>query len=328
MTLRSGLASQIGYAEESTPGTYVAPTRFLEFNNESIGLQVNPIKSAGLRSANRMLRTDRVVLGSKDVSGQIEHEIHSKGMGLLFKYMHSKAAVITTPMGATNTRDQTFDGLGDPVGLSMTVQKGVPDVGGVVRAFSYVGCKVMSWTLSNSVNGIVLLQLNWDGKDEDTSQALAAASYVANTQVLNYTGGLLNVGGAELDVKDVSITGTVGLASDRHFIRSDRTGKEQITNALYTIEGTLTAEFEDMTAYNRFVNKTLAQLDVTWTAANNIEAGFFPYLKVTLQNVRFTGETPKVSGPEIVPLSLPFEALYDGTNGPITTVYRSSDTAS
>jgi hypothetical protein len=129
-------------------------------------------------------------------------------------------------------------------------------------------------------------------------------------------------------VKSVTIDGTVALATDRHFIRASRLKKEQIPNALYAITGTLQAEFEDMTAYNRFVNKTLAQLDVTWTAPTLIEGALYPYLKVTLQNVEFTGETPKVSGPDIVQISLPFEAVYDGTNGPITTVYRSTDTSS
>src|SRR5215831_19140768 len=133
MSLASGLAAQIGYGEESVVGTYLAPTRFLEFNDESLALDQQLIKSSGLRAANRMLRTDREAKGRRTVAGTVNHEIQSKGFGLLLKHMHGKAAVITTPATGTLTRDQTFDGLGDPTGLSMTVQKGVPDNSGTVR---------------------------------------------------------------------------------------------------------------------------------------------------------------------------------------------------
>ena len=36
MAIRSGLAAQIGIGVESTVGTAVTPTRFYEFNDESI----------------------------------------------------------------------------------------------------------------------------------------------------------------------------------------------------------------------------------------------------------------------------------------------------
>ncbi len=327
MALPSGLASQVGYGEETTWGTFATPTRFLEFNDESLALDIQPIKSAGLRAGNRVLRTDRVQLGAKSVAGPITHEVQTKGFSLLLKHCLGQAPTIVTHAGGTISKDHTIAGLGDPTGLGLTIQKGVPDVGGTVRPFSYLGCKVASWTLSNDVNGILMLALTFDGADEDTTQGLAAASYPAGTDLLTYTGGVLNIGGSQQDVRSVSITGTVNLATDRHFIRASRLKKQQLPNALYTIEGELEAEFESMTAYNRFVNKTLAQLDVTWTGPTAIEGAIFPQLKVTLQNVRFTGETPRVGGPDIVPIRLPFEALYDGSTGPITTLYVTTDVA-
>jgi hypothetical protein len=196
MSLRSGLAAQIGYGEEVTPGHVPRPDAVPRVQRRGARARQQLIRSAGLRAANRMLRTDRVARGRKTVAGQVNHEVHNKGFGLLLKHMHGKAAVITTPATGVLTRDQTFDGLGDPVGLSMTVQKGVPDVGGTVRSFSYLGCKVASWSLSNSVDGILMLGVTWDGIDEDTGQSLAAASYASSTELLNYTGGVLNVGGA------------------------------------------------------------------------------------------------------------------------------------
>lgn len=329
MSIRSGLASQIGYAEETTWGTVATPTRFLEFNDESLALETEMIDGAGLRASNRHLRTDRTALGAKNPGGDVTHEVHSKGFSLLLKHMLGTTPTITTPGGGTNTRDHTISAIGDPYGLSLTVQKGVPDVSGTVQPFTYLGCKVASWELSNEVNGNLMLKLTFDAQDEENSTSLASASYPASSEILTYVGGTLNIASSAVDVKSVSITGDVGYGdgASRHMIRSSRLKKQQIAAGMYVIEGTVDAEFESLTAYNRFINKTLAQLDVTWQAPTAIEGSLYPYLKVTLANVQFMGETPKVGGPDVVGQPLPFRALYDGSTGPLVSVYRTSDTS-
>jgi len=47
MAIRSGLGAQLGFAAESTYGTYVAPTRFLEFTTEGLDISQEPIASQG-----------------------------------------------------------------------------------------------------------------------------------------------------------------------------------------------------------------------------------------------------------------------------------------
>ena len=48
MAIGSGLGAQIGFAEESTYGTPVTVTRFLEFNNESVKTELAQVTSMGL----------------------------------------------------------------------------------------------------------------------------------------------------------------------------------------------------------------------------------------------------------------------------------------
>src|SRR5574343_15397 len=106
MAIRSGVAAQLGFAEETTWGTFSTPTRFLEVNSFAIQNQVERIESSAIRASNRVLRQDRWAANPKGVSGTLELEVMTKGFGLLLKHMLGTVA-ITTPSGATNTRLHT-----------------------------------------------------------------------------------------------------------------------------------------------------------------------------------------------------------------------------
>jgi hypothetical protein len=146
MAIRSGLAAQLGLAESSTFGTYQTPTRFLEFNEESLEYQIERVESPGLRAGNRVLRTDRYAPGQKRVEGSITLEPATKGFGLVLKHALG-ATSITTPSGATNARLHAHT-LGDIYGTSLTVQVGRPDVSGTVQPFTYLGCRVDTLSLT------------------------------------------------------------------------------------------------------------------------------------------------------------------------------------
>lgn len=324
MALRSGLAAQIGFAAESTWGTRVTPTRFLEFVSEGFQLQIERIESRAIRASNRVLRSDRWVADRRGATGQVEWEVATRGFGLLFKHMLGAVAT-STPGGATATRDHTCT-LGDMDGLAFTVQVGRPDVGGTVRPFDYTGAKITQWEISSGVGGLLSLRTTFDARDEDTSQSLATASYPTGQTLLSYVGGTITVGGSPLDVTEFSLQGSNGLKTDRHLIRASTLKKEQVPAEMLDITGSLSAEFENLTAYNRFVNGTIASVVAKWEGPT-IETTFKYHVEVTLPAVRFDGETPTVGGADIIPQSLPFRVLSDGSNPPITVVYRTDDTS-
>jgi hypothetical protein len=206
----TGGASPTATPTMSTPGTgygdYVAPSRFLEFVSENLNLESQRIESASMRASNRVLRSDRRIVNKKGAKGSLELEVASKGFGMPFKYM-LPTVVITTPAGGSLTRRQRFT-IGDPWNKSLSVQVGRPDLGGTVRAFSYKGVKIESWELSNDIDGILKLALNVDAKDEDLAQSLGAASYASAFELLNYTGGQLTIGGANVDIRSFKLSGT------------------------------------------------------------------------------------------------------------------------
>lgn len=319
-------------------GDAVTVTRFLEFVDEGLKLDIKRVESKALRAGNRVLRTDRWGGGQRSAAGEVTFELGSKGFGLPLGQCFAIDPVVTTPSGATNTRDQTFNVVAnDNSARSFTGQLGVPDVDGTVQPFTYKGCKVAEWELSMQNDGLGMLKMILDAQDESTSIALAAASYAASFEILYFSGGQVTIGGANVDVRKITLTGKMNYATDRFFLRAATTAggptlkKEPIANDYMEITGEMECEFSALAVYNRFVNGTLAAITVAFQGSI-IEAGggatINPRygLTITIPNARFDGNTPDVKGMDIVPIVVPFKALYDGSSNALTAVYRSTDT--
>jgi hypothetical protein len=332
MAIRSGLAAQLGLSESSTFGVFQTPTRFLEFNEESLEYQIERVESPGLRAGNRVLRTDRYAPGQKRVEGSLTLEPATKGFGLVLKHALG-ATSITTPSGATNARLHSHT-LGDIFGTSLTVQVGRPDVSGTVQPFTYLGCRVDTLSLSSSVDELLVAEVGLVGQDETRSESLATATYPTTGSAAAYeqfywTQGVISIAGSAVGVvTDFEIELNNNLKSDRYFL-GGATMSEPILAGMTEITGTVTVEFLNLTAYERFVNNTQVALTAKWTAATAIESSTFPYIEVNIPKVRFDGPAnPQVGGPDVITHELPFKALFDGTNGPITVDYMTSDTTS
>jgi len=332
MAIRSGLAAQLGLAESSTFGTYQTPTRFLEFVEESLEFQIERVESPGLRANNRVLRTDRYAPGQKRVEGSITLEPATKGFGLVLKHALG-AASISTPSGATNARLHAHT-LGDIYGTSLTVQVGRPDVSGTVQPFSYLGCRVDTLSFTSSVDELLVAEVGLVGQDQVTSESLATATYPTTGSAASYeqfywTQGDIKVAGSTVAVvTDFEMEINNNLKSDRYFLGA-ATMSEPILGGMTEITGTVTVEFLNLTAMNRFVNNTQVAINAKWTAATAIESTTYPYLEIDIPKARFDGPAnPQVGGPDVLTHELPFKVLYDGTNGPITVNYMTSDTAS
>jgi hypothetical protein len=321
MTAHSGIDASLGIVDEVTYGTYVAPTRWLPFLTESLGLQQERNESAGLRSGQKYDRTDQWQTGKRRASGAISMELGNKGFGLLFK--HCLGTIATTTDGAGKKHTAT---PGDLFGKSFTVQVGTPEAtAGTVDPFSYMGCKVADWGISQALDGFPMLNLTVDAQDESTSQSLAAVSSPAETELLHWSGCVVNVGGSAFDALSFDFTQNNGLNVDRHHLRGARLKKEPVEAGKRQATGTITAEYEGLTAYNRFVNGTTATIVATWTAVSTYDTAKPFKLVLTLQNCRFDGTSPDVQGPGVVQQSLPFKVLDDGTNPAVQVDYFTSD---
>src|SRR3954451_3563170 len=98
MAIASGLSAQIGYVAESTYGTRVAASRFLEFTEESLEGPIDRVESKALRAGQKTMRSDRWAAGRKTPGGGVTHELANKGFGLLLK--HAIGSVATSQPSA------------------------------------------------------------------------------------------------------------------------------------------------------------------------------------------------------------------------------------
>lgn len=321
------LDHQIGFADESAYGTAATPTRFFEFNSEGIEEAEGRTEGDPLRVGTHVRRSDRFTPWFSGAAGTIQMDVLTKGFGFFLKHM--LGAVATT--GPAETTVYTHTGtMGDLWGDSFTCQIGRPlNPGGTVQPFTYRGGKVTEWTLSNTVDANLLLELGVDFQQVATDTALATASYPSGMDNLTWAGAVVTVGGSQFDVSDISVRGNNNLNVDRRFL-SGSTDKKEPVSSRRELEFTLSADFESMTQRNRAHAEAkadaLAEIVATWTGPTLLGSTLYPKLVVTLPAGRFDAWSGAADGPDGITQELSGVGLFDGTNSPVTIAYSSADT--
>lgn len=92
----SGLSAQLGFAPETTYGTFATPTRFLEISKEQLKAEVLKMRTRAI--TDRYQRASRIRTAVKAAAGTIDLDLMNVGHGLLLKYLIGQ--VSTAPAGA------------------------------------------------------------------------------------------------------------------------------------------------------------------------------------------------------------------------------------
>lgn len=316
------IAHQIGLAEESTWGTIVTPTRFVEFVSESLEKRKTIATSNGIRSGRRYGGSGRRI-ARHDAGGQITVEVARAGFGVFFKHLLGNV-VTANPVGTVYTHTIT---PGTLLGKGLTIQKGIEKPDGTVQAFTYEGCKVVAAELSIAQDGLLMCTFDIDSQQETTATALASATYTTPV-VFTYSEGTLKKDTvAVASVRSVpSLRIQNNLNVERFFLGNTGLKEEPINTPFDVLNGSLDVEFRNLTDfYNAFSADTELELELGFVGGV-IEGAHNYEFKVTLTNVRLEGETPKITGPELVYQSIPFVGLDDATNPAVTVFIKTTDT--
>lgn len=319
------LDHQLMFAEESTYGTLVTPTRTFEFNTEGIEetegrTEGNPMRTGFAK------RSDRFTPYFAGAAGPIQLDVLTKGFGLLFKHMLGQVATTGPAETVVYTHTAT---MADLLGKSLTAQLNRPfHPLGTNQPFTYKGTKINEWTLSNSVDGNLVLDLAVDAQQIDTATGLAAAAYPAGMEPLSWAGAVLSVGGSSFDVTEFSVKGNNNLATDRRFLRQN-TDKKEPTGGRRSIEWSMSTDFDSMAQRTRVHATTragaLAQIIATWKGPTLLGTTLYPQVVVTIPAGRFDSWKGAVADDNGIQQELSGVALYDGTNSPVTIAYQSAD---
>lgn len=340
MTTRSGLDAQLGFAAESTFGTGVTATRFLEFDNEDMRFMPTWLEGEGLRAGQKFKRASRVAVSRKDVNGKFDIKVPNMGMGLLLKHMIGSSAT-ATQIDSSDAYEQVHT-PGDMFGKSLTIQVGRPEPGtGTVQPFAYTGCKVTQWEMELQDGDHLKLSVTVDGRDEDTATGLAVASYASGAELFNFSHATLKLGGtpATADgkttitggtavatvINQIQLQGESPMAVDRYGVGNAGLKNEQIENDYPTVTGTLDAEFSKTELYDVFKAFDALALELV-LEFGEADTGEPFHLSFLAPAIKFKESGPSVDGPGIVRAQTEFEVYDNGTDPAYQFRYVSTDT--
>ncbi|WP_438478959.1 phage tail tube protein [Streptomyces asiaticus] len=326
MAIGSGLGAQLGISAESAYGTFVAPSKFIEFTKESLVLKKTTAQSAGIAAGRLLALSSRRVLTRREVSGSIEMEVTNKAMGLLLQAL--MGTNVTPVQQATSTAYLQSHVLADTAGKSLTIQKGVPLTTGTVTDKSFLGCKVTSAEFACEVGGMLTASYEFDGKDCDEAQTLATASYPAMSPYhfgqMAVKTGTFGTETALDGIRKVSVKIERPQAVERFYAGQAGLKKEPISNDQVKITGTLETDYVATTLDDLHTSDAATSLVWEFVGAN-IEGTYYDTFRVTLPAIRLDEGPPVVDGFDVIKPTYQFTGLYDGTNQP-KIEYISTDT--
>lgn len=287
----SGSNAQIGWKSEVTPGTAVTPDIFQPFLAESLARQQDKLVSQTLNNR-RLPSTSKD--GTRTIGGSWSDELPNTDIATFWH--HAIGSVNTTGAGPYT---HTFT-PGDLSGKSLTIQVGKPDASGVVRPFTYAGCKVASWSISVSTGGLAQLTAEFVGMSETTATALEVASYDAAWEPFSFVEASITIDAvAQAAVKSFTITGNNAI-ENRHRV-GDADPKEPLANGPGSVTGTAVVDFDGLDLYDIYT----ASSEVALVAAFDNGTDTF----TITANIEASGATPAVAGHSLLEQSFPFVCL-------------------
>lgn len=317
MAIGSGLGAQMGIAAESAYGTFVAPTKFIEFTKESLVLKKTTAQSSGIAAGRLLPLAARRVLTRKEVSGAFDMEISNKGMGLILQTL--MGTTVTPVQQATSTAYLQTHTLASVAGKSLTIQKGVPLTTGTVTDKTFLGCKITSGEFSCGVGEMLTGTFEIDGKDCDETQTLAAASY-SNMSPFHFGQMALKTGtyGTEtaLDgIRKVSCKIERPQDVERFYANQAALKKEPVENDQVKITGSLETDYVATTLDD--LHTSDGSTSLVWEFIGPLIAStYFETFRITLPAVKLDEGPPTVDGFGVVKPTFNYTGLYDSTNLP------------
>jgi len=332
------LDAQFGIADETTYGTPVTVTRFYEVQaGDGFDYRPNRRQGTGMKVGAIGPRSNRRVTPNGDYGASMNHEVLSKGFGLLFHKMFGGTPTVTSLTGAYQ---QVFT-LGGAL-KPFTGQLGVPriasDGSATVDPFTATGCTIPSFGFSMDNADILKVKYDVDARDMATATALASASYPTGANLFSFAGCSLYGGTYTAPTTTVLGSGGTALANVTNFsldvTRNADTarylggaaGKKAIPiPGMAGVSGVLGIEYSDTVYRDAYLADTDLVLVANFQSAL-ITGAIYETVQIAVANMRLDGELPKPTG-ETTKASCSFTALENGTNPLLQLVYRSADTA-
>lgn len=265
--------------------------------------------------------------------GTVDLTLINKSIGMLLEGA-SSTYVITTPDGATNARLHTATPTAAGPSTSYSVHVTRYAMSGTGHPFTYVGGMVETLKLIQEPKAFAKIQAMMDyagvlDANTDPAASSPTPAYPESVERFSDAGFSLEIDEVEVCQRKVEFTLPTGVDVDRWRVGCGTNGRKSkpVTKARVAPSGVLEMDYADNAFYDKYKTGDPVEIVATWTGTE-IETGFDYFLKLTMPNCVFTGDTPQVSLDNLPGQPLPFEMLDGGTSAPPWKIeWQTTDTA-
>lgn len=311
MAFSQGSRTRLSFLTESTYGTTPAGNfQELPFSTHSLNLTKERVQGNDIQS-DRMPRVDRH--GNRQAAGDVVADLRDGNYDAFLESLMF-STWDNTPVGPDELK------VGTTL-KSFSIEDYLSDID---QARLFTGMAVSSANFSIQPNQMVTTTFSMVGKDMTVSATEKTIDAATVAQPFDAYSGALTIGDNGGSLSSIATVTSVEFSVDNALSPTFVVGSDSTPQLEYgraTIEGTITAYFEDLTLINRFINETESAFKVTVddpTAAN--EYGFF------FPKVKFNGADAPLANPQSRLITLPFVALYDATEASNLVITRPDTT--
>lgn len=314
MAFAQGSRSRLSFAPEASFGTLPSAPVITElpFKTHSLSLSKERVQGADIR-ANRMLAIDRH--GNRSAGGSIEVDLRRGDYdAFLESVMFNEFGIATADL------DELVIGT---TPRYLTIEDGALDIG---QYQQYSGMAVNSATFNIAPNQMVQTTFEMVGKDmvQASSEIGTPGAPGGFEPFDSYNGSLFEGGTASGDaicnISALNFSITNALSPVYAILcGADSEAAAQLEYGMATVEGTLTAYYEDATLINKFLNETETSLSITIDDTTGTNEYTF-----LMPRVKYNGATTAVANPQSRFIELPFVALLDSGTDTLLKITRTS----
>lgn len=305
MAILQGSRSALSLISEVTFGVTPSTPTFIElpYTSHSLNLTKQRVSGTDIQ-ADRMLRVDRH--GNRSVGGDIVVDLRGGSGSNAGNY----DALLESAF--MNTFSTNVLKVGTTI-KTFSIEDSANDTGSTDAFRLFTGMGVSKLGVSIKPNSMVQATFSMVGKDMSASLTTAATALTAAAVNKPYDAysGTIKISDAGGTLASIAIITGIDFSIDNAFNPTYVIGSSTTPQLEYgraTVEGTITAYFEDISLINRFLNETETAFEVQVDSPDTTAGTtfLFPRIKINAADVPVGGTGSRV-------ISLPFVALYDTT---------------
>jgi len=320
-----GLTGFLGFGKESSYGTPVARTNFLEINSEAIDTIEQVIESAALAQVG--IRDTKRAQGAVSISGSFDYDAQYSGWErLCTQLMGTISSQQPDPTNFPGVWQHTIQ-IADQLPTSTTVEvfRGTENfVTEPNKSFVYAGCVLTKATFSCKVDDLLKISFDLMGQQE-ARQAKSVPTYAADTLAI-YHQGLVTWNSGDAEVSDFTLT----LNNDMEMRPKlgSRFTRQPTRKGKLSVDCTFTAEFTSLDKYDDFRNATERQFVASFVGPL-IGGTFNKMIKFTIPIAIINSHKVNLKSPGRLEVTVSFKAYRDGLGtNELTILFQNATTAS